>query len=59
MAILRKAAAEALKDPVAVGRLKSAGIDVTSVSPDAADQLMKADYDKWTGFIRQSNIVAD
>jgi hypothetical protein len=41
------------------GRLKSAGIDVTSVSPDAADQLIKTDYDKWTGFIRQSNIVAD
>ena len=59
IAVLRKAAAESLKDPIVVGRLKSAGIDVTPMTPDAAEQLMKADYEKWTGFIRQSNIVAD
>ncbi len=59
VAVLRKAAAEALKDPAAVGRLRSAGVDVTSISIEAADRLIKADYDKWTGFIRQASIVAD
>lgn len=59
VALLRKAAAEALKDPAAIGRLKGAGVDTTPILPEAADRLIKADYDKWTGFIRQASIVAD
>jgi tripartite-type tricarboxylate transporter receptor subunit TctC len=59
LAILRKAAAESLKEPALVGRLKSAGIDVVSVTPEVADRLIKADYDKWTTFIRQAKIEAE
>ncbi|HSW19818.1 MAG TPA: tripartite tricarboxylate transporter substrate-binding protein, partial [Ramlibacter sp.] len=59
VAVLRKAAAEALKDPTVASRLEKAGVDVTPMTPEAAERFMKADYDKWTGFIRQAGIVAD
>ncbi|VCU69031.1 Tripartite tricarboxylate transporter family receptor [Pigmentiphaga humi] len=59
VATLRKAADEALKDPAVTSRLEKAGVDVTPMTPEAAERFMKADYDKWTGFIRQAGIVAE
>jgi tripartite-type tricarboxylate transporter receptor subunit TctC len=59
VAVLRKAATEALKDPAAVGRLENAGIEVTPMTPEDPERFMKADYDKWTTFIRQAGIVLD
>ena len=59
VAVLRKAANEALKDPAAISRLQNAGVQVTSMAPETAERLMKADYDKWTAFIRQAGIVVE
>ena len=59
IALLRKAATEALKDPAVVSRLETAGVEVTPMTPEAAERFMKADYDKWTKFIRQAKIVVD
>ena len=59
IAVLRKAATEALKDRAVAARLETAGVDVTPMSPEAAERFMKADYDKWTGFIRQAGISLD
>lgn len=59
VAVLRKAALEALKDPGVASRLETAGVDVSRMTPEAAERFMKADYDKWTGFIRQAGIVAE
>lgn len=59
VAALRKAATEALKDPAVVSRLENAGVEVTPMTPEAAERFMKADYDKWTSFIRQAKIVAE
>lgn len=59
VAVLRKAAVEALKDPAIAERLEKAGVDVTPMTPEAAERFMKADYDKWTAFIRKAGIVAD
>lgn len=57
--LLRKAAAEALKDTAVVSRFEKAGVDVTHMSPEAADRFIKADLDKWTAFIRQAGIVVE
>lgn len=59
VAILRRAATEVMKDATVIGRLKAAGVDVTITPIDVAERLMKSDYDKWTSFIHQANIVAD
>jgi tripartite-type tricarboxylate transporter receptor subunit TctC len=59
LAVLRKAATDALKDPAVVSRLETAGVEVTPMAPEAAERFMKADYDKWTTFIRQAKIVAE
>ncbi len=59
LAVLRKASTDALKDPAVVSRLETAGVEVTPMAPDAAERFMKADYDKWTTFIRQAKIVAE
>ena len=57
--LLRKAATEALADPTVVSRLGNAGVEVTPMTPEAAERFIKVDYDKWTTFIRQAGIVAD
>jgi tripartite-type tricarboxylate transporter receptor subunit TctC len=59
VAVLRNAAAEVLKDPGVVSRLQNAGVEVTPMTQDAAESFMKADYDKWTTFIRQERIVVE
>ena len=59
VAVLRKAATEALKDPAVVSRLENAGVEVTPMTPEVAERFMKADYDKWTTFIRQEKIAVD
>ncbi len=57
--VLRKAAAGALEDPAVATRLEQAGVNVTPMTQDAAERFMKADYDKWTSFIRQEGIAAE
>lgn len=59
LAVLRKAATDALTDSAVVSRLETAGVEVTPMPPETAERFMKADYDKWTTFIRQAKIVAE
>ncbi|HEV2042574.1 MAG TPA: tripartite tricarboxylate transporter substrate binding protein [Casimicrobiaceae bacterium] len=59
VAVLRRGTGEALKDSAVVSRLESAGVEVTPMTPEAAERFIKADYDKWTTFIRQAKIVAE
>ena len=59
IALLRKATMEAMTDAAVARQFESAGVEVTPMAPDAAERFMKADYDKWTAFIRQEKIVAE
>jgi tripartite-type tricarboxylate transporter receptor subunit TctC len=50
---------QALSDPDTVASLGKLGLEVMKNSNAQADQLVKAEIDRWSGIIKQLNLKLD
>jgi tripartite-type tricarboxylate transporter receptor subunit TctC len=56
---LRSALAAVKSTPEWKSRIEKSGMEELNMSVPVAEKYMAADYEKWTGFIRQSSITAE
>lgn len=59
VATLNKAAVEAMKDPVVVGKMKEFSADIVGSTPEELAAHVKAEIVKWTPVVKDANVQMD
>lgn len=59
VATLNKAAVEAMKDPVVVGKMKEFSADIVGSTPEELATHVKAEIAKWTPVVKDANVQMD
>lgn len=59
VATLNKAAVEAMKEPVVVGKMKEFSADIVGSTPEELAAHVKAEITKWTPVVKDANVQMD